>query len=108
MTIKQFIEKAREGGCEGIPINWNDAHIREGHIARTLLNPLAWQAVGKAEGGKWSRQENGYDFSSQQWGACEIPHWKYQMHRMIDHLAEASQKPDYNQTKAIEQFLETL
>lgn len=71
-----------EGGpCDKSPLRYvSDAEI--------LLDPLAWQAVGKVEG--WHRGSLDEAFH---------PTWKQNMHRMIDALAEG---------KTIEDYLKTL
>ena len=120
MTIKQFIEKAIEGGFDNLPFlmvkkplkvgyegsiifaendveGWKsretmhiDEIIKNPH--KILLDPLAWQAVGKVEGVDGALQmDSKYGF--------RLPVWKDQMHRMVDALAEG---------KSIEQFLETI
>lgn len=61
-------------------------------IERGLLDPLFWQALGKAEG--WKPEVT--------WNEGELRHqaeWRENMHRMIDALAEG---------KSIEEFLSTL
>lgn len=104
MTTKQFIEKAIEGG-------WNNEYVidyyleekeRQSHL---LLNPKAWQAVGKVN--RWNRgtpkvfrkywlKKTNIEMK----GSHEaIPFWHYQWLRMIDALAEG---------KSIEEFLKTL
>lgn len=76
--------------------------------AEILLDPEAWKAVGKVEG--WDRiidyefeekevflyegQEQKYDHR-----AGQMLQWKYNMHRMIDSLADG---------QSIEDFLQTL
>lgn len=119
MTIKQFIEKARQGG-------WSEAlsprsreldrkaleRDRRGTDYRpyevVLLDPEAWKAVGKVEGWKMrcyickGTQEDGHVPICSKIGWSEVAdkdHWRDRMHRMIDALAEG---------KTIEQYLETL
>lgn len=92
MKIITFIEKAIEGG-------WNhpkeDCSYCETPVEVILLDPLAWQAVGKVEG--WQDVQAGYRESD---GLILYESgWKRRMHRMIDALAEG---------KTITQFLETL
>ena len=92
MKIKQFIEKAIEGGweepyrCSDSFCNTDDAHL--------FLDPLAWQAVGKVEG--WNGQNKGD-------GRELLRSWKntwlVNMHSMIDALAEG---------KSIEEYFEKL
>lgn len=51
-------------------------------IARTLINPAFWQALGKARG--WADDDELMLLSHE-----ESSHfWKYEWHRLIDHLAE--------------------
>lgn len=62
MRIQQAIEKAIEGGWEGVN--------PKSHFA---LEPLFWQSLGKAMG--WTDNE-------------KVKIWKYNWHDFIDHLAE--------------------
>ena len=78
---QQFMETARKGGIE-IPINWNEPHIRDGHIARTLINPKAWKAVGKELG--WNKKDNPY-YAGYEWSQYA---WENNIHRFLDHLIE--------------------
>lgn len=122
MKIKTFIEKAIKGG-------WNKDYklvyagefedvllAHKTHKARSiakivseiLLDPLAWQAVGKVEG--WSEGEENCRGSRECvkgkhelhnpciWEIVE-PDWKKEMHNMIGALIEG---------KTIEEFIETL
>lgn len=110
MTLKGFIEKAIEGG-------WNDGQdlvpeyynpINDSCKA-IFLDPLAWQAVGKVEGwgntkdvrlsyvGFCRDEECNTDNSLDE--AYRIDFATYQIHRMIDALAEG---------KTIEEFLKTI
>ena len=120
MTIKQFIEKATEGGWnredfEQFLLEWslgddNKLYIHNGNgipawygketIHSILLDPLAWQAVSKVVGWypsncKDCQKENGCEYHLKN----EHPTWRYKMHRMIDALAEG---------KTIEEFIKTL
>ena len=86
MTIKQFIEKAIEGG-------WDKAEIIDGKLnmhfiecdEQIFLDPKPWQAIGKIK--KW-----------QPCSKCKYA-WEHTMHDMIDALAEG---------KTIEEFIKTL
>lgn len=117
MTIQSFIEKAIAGGWP--PNNPKIGSAQEAvlRIYEVLLDPLAWQAVGKVEG--W--QERCMDCDSDvvrketpeypnlpnglSWCANRCPRksymsgWHHKMHLMITALAEG---------KTIEQYLETL
>lgn len=126
MTIKQFIEKAIAGGWNGLEWNenvrveqpvkitsWVWADSKEGEsngipLAWALLNPLAWQAVGKVEGWGSFYDTEGMprNYDTQGWypitktgSGYDEQMWQAYMHRMIDALAEG---------KTLEQFLETL
>ncbi len=106
MKIKEFIEKAIEGGwsrydtitdivCSTIRF---DDGTSSTDLFKILLDPKAWEAVGKVEAptGKvaWSEHIEDYGFQS-----VAVPGWFYQMHLMIDALAEG---------KSLEEFIETL
>lgn len=123
MTIPQFIGKAIEGGWlkgyhlaeastldtnfififdDGADVcDYKDFSVLNWPAEKVLLDPLAWQAVGKMEGwGFWCLKDK------QPLEACEpkaqhvsTPRWICEMHRMIDAVAEG---------KTIEQYLETL
>ncbi len=51
-----------------------------------LLDPLFWQALGKAEG--WTTDGKTSRFSSMTFGEFEKRHWKTHWHSLIDHLAQ--------------------
>lgn len=123
MTTQTFIEKAIEGGwgkdffyrgeitsCKKeagkIYLEWysgetESLHLYEESKECVLLDPSAWQAVGKVEGWK----KNGFDLEGMARGGVpttkyhNVPEWKMNMRRMIDALAEG---------KTIEQYLKTL
>lgn len=103
MTINAFIENAIEGGWTYMGSKtWK---ARAGRITfyskenypfhtseeKILLDPLAWQAVGKVEG--WpEKKEDGF--------MQPCPNgWLDRMHQMITSLAKG---------KTIEEFLKTL
>ena len=99
MTVAKFIEKAIEGGwmelsihdayrvdASGIVYEIGDANHEIG-IAEILLDPAAWQAVGKVEG--WSNAVPfDPDFNTREG-------WLENMHRIIDHLAEGGTIESY-------------
>lgn len=127
MKIAQFIEKAIEGGDDlggnylnseklGYPkweivsdtilgdnIEFRQVSIGFGgdptpvkwrvSVRHILLRPETWKAVGKVEG--WATMCIPYTSYSD----TSTPVWQYQMHRMIDALAEG---------KSIEEYLQTL
>jgi len=96
MTIKQFIEKAIEGGYpENQTISW-------GALYKLLLDPKAWQAVGKVEGwgGKCHDCSEELDGEICVAGGTHIyPKWRTQMINMVVALAEG---------KTLEEFIKTL
>lgn len=111
MKIQTFIEKAIEGGWEDAiqapapsMFHWSEKRLEEGYTRiceqSVLLDPLAWQAVGKVEG--WEKKcwiEMGIVNETLPTHDGVISQAQYHMHRMIDALAEG---------KTIEQFIETL
>jgi hypothetical protein len=107
MKIQEFIEKAVAGGWNKYAAEWHDAlgHGNVQCLAHILLDPLAWQAVGKVEGWSEAYEYSGTDPSDGPDVNGETPvyvnsdHWKARMHAMIDALAEG---------KTVEQYLETL
>lgn len=78
-AIRIAIEK---GGYEMPERNSGDRYGSgsEDDISKALLDPLFWQALGKARG--WSIREN--DRRGQEKGINE---WLYHWHRFIDSLA---------------------
>lgn len=124
MTPKQFIEKAIEGGWIPNQIkgqmnygwNWKETpfgprlelwdDVGGVYFLNTdnmLLDPLAWQAVGKVEGwGISIGMEESKQIPNTDHYTFKIKErfmWKENMHRMIDALCEG---------KSIEQFLENI
>lgn len=93
MTIQDFIAKAIEGGWIS---QWGTmTHINLEPIKHEiLLDPEAWKAVGKVEG---------WPDTSEIAQGLPVPMttigWLWNMHRMIDALAEG---------KSVEEYLETL
>ena len=108
MTIKQFIEKAIEGGWESkishgkdfsvgldgeiFYTNLNENRVRTFGVGEILLDPKAWEAVGKVE--FW-----GDTVEAKSGQAYKTRDYKEKMHRMIDALVEG---------KTIEEFIKTL
>jgi len=129
MTIKQFVEKAIEGGYRGKYIYLYAQHNKDSNLdiwrfsneynkVHLLLDPLAWQAVGKVEG--WGAHKmqpftpynkNHIDRNiTEVCYICDIygngteitsicTGWQHNMHTMIDALIDG---------KSIEQYLDTL
>jgi hypothetical protein len=114
MTIEQAIQKALDTGWK--PVGFEDVNIkkvitidqqavllnvmwetgkyhkRDGiDSARVFLDPLFWQALGKATGweeyyGHWFRPRK------------SVPQWRFEMHRFIDHLADGKTPEEFFQT----------
>ena len=74
---KQFIEDAVAGGW--LHINNYDGDWKTEQI---LLDPTAWQAVGKTRGWVVSFPNEEDVFSS------PLKEWRYRWHSFIDHLAD--------------------
>lgn len=101
MKIKDFIEKAIEGGWHNVNYPDPDEMRAYGNQEAMFLDLFAWRAVGKVE--RWDNLgANGSDKGKKMhYGnkcLCDTPELFF-MHRMIDALAEG---------KTIEQYLETL
>lgn len=97
MTTKQFIEKAIEGGWEGLGTMEDFNRLLKGYdfeevvnISDYILEPEVWQAVGKVEG--WGKD-------SHEHLRMGIDEYEFHMQRMIHWLCKG---------KSIEEFLETL
>ena len=93
MTIKEFIEKAIEGGYDikrALVVNKDDEYnpISMQSSDKMFLDPKAWEAVGKVEG--WNKYDEKEYFA---------PEYRNKMHQMIDHLVEGG---------TIESYIETL
>ena len=86
MTIKQFVEKAIEGGFE--ERMWGMGNCSQ--CSDIFLDPKAWEAVSKVEG--WGGAKN---LDTDEY----TPYWQNRMRGMIDALIEG---------KTIEEFLKTL
>ena len=85
MHIKQFIEDAIEGGYEkdifDNPKLWNkEDKINAYNSASTLLDPLAWQAVGKTRAGVVEGWEIPY----------EKELWREKWRQFFNHLADGA------------------
>ena len=99
MKIKDFIEKAIKGGWKGLSL---DVKSYENAHYAMLLDPLAWQAVGKAEG--WPQQrEVSYDSFNNQREEKKVTttirgEWQNKMHSMIDHIASGNSSESYIET----------
>lgn len=98
MTIDEFRTKSAQGGFD--TSSMSDSEV--------FLSPKSFQAVGKTEG--WnSARSAGETFDQKQYHVTFDMHsWEFQWFCLIDALAEASQKPNFDMRKTIEQFLSTL
>lgn len=93
MTIKQFIEKAIEGGWKtGNHYEFSDGTRYD--QSGILLDPEAWKAVGKVEGWK---EDTHYTVEGVR--VREGTNYVKNMHRLIDALAEG---------KTVEEYLASL
>lgn len=91
MTIEEAITKAVEGGWirkDYLVLNIPSL-TREFPVECILLDPLFWQALGKAIG--WNTAVLAFEDSE--------PTWKDHQHRLISHIQSG---------KSIESFFETL
>jgi hypothetical protein len=92
--MKQAIQKAIEGG-------WHPTYLTLPHLSKfksdkeVLLDPLFWQAFGKAMGwglGGHFRDcpalKDGYYSPSIECNCEKRENWQYHWHRFIDHLSE--------------------
>lgn len=96
--MKDAINKAIEGGFHNVkifnrylPASNIKKQIKEsGFIHAILLDPLFWQALGKAEGWKKCTM---YSFST---GKVYSEHeWQFNMHRFIDHIIAGGTVDDF-------------
>ena len=98
MTIKQFIEKAIEGGWNNgaypEPIDVDMVLFEQGNLI--LLDPLAWEAVGKVS--SWEVHECEGDGTGEGCGNGCYPTYRDKMHQMIDALIEGGNIESYLKT----------
>ncbi len=103
MTPEDFVKNMIAGGyihpSYNLQVILNDKMVDPKLIIELVLIPKAWQAVGKVRGWKKSRVPMNTDDIYSEIGWHDIPTWLYNMHRMIDALAEG---------RSIEDFLKTL
>jgi len=119
MTTKEFIEKAIKGGwsplidSQDIDIINHDEYENTYMICdheetictepisyyETLLDPKAWEAVGKAEGDTWAGYDCRYHPVGNMCQVCTGGNWSFRMKAMMDALIES---------KTIEEYLATL
>tara|TARA_R110000850_G_scaffold263529_1_gene392375 strand:+ start:25 stop:366 length:342 start_codon:yes stop_codon:yes gene_type:complete len=99
-ATKQFIEDAIEGGYNAT--NLRSLHMLLGctgnarkaglntklqaYYSYILLDPKAWQAVGKTRG--WSHKYSVDTYIKYGNEGVSTERWLYEQHRFIDHLAD--------------------
>lgn len=90
-NTKQFAKDAVLGGYpitrHGV-IELYDGEPFAVRVADLLLDPVAWQAVGKTRGWKKSRVPFYTDDIYVDAGWHDIPTWQYRMHRFIGALCD--------------------
>ncbi len=102
MTIPEFIEKAIEGDSTGKAGYWyHDASTHE-----MLLDPLAWQAVGKVENWPMYRCQCGEYFNKI--GMIQCPNCKHFGARHSYHENMVQMIHALIEGKTIEEFISTL
>lgn len=74
----QFIEDCLAGGYR----KENPDFSAPQSLALLLLDPLAWQAVGKTR--RWPSNITAVEDGK---SVVRMPQWQYNWHRFIDHLA---------------------
>lgn len=79
--MEKAYKLAREGGYEG--------RVYAPKLGAELLDPLFWQALGKAEG--WEKVDSAITFSVFFKGNT----WKGYWHSFIDHLAEGGNVDEF-------------
>lgn len=72
--MEKAIKKAIEGEYKILRKTRMDNYLSS-DVNKALLDPLFWQALGKAEG--WDKHS---------WGG-KVELWKFEWHRFTDHLA---------------------
>lgn len=83
--MEQAIKRAKTGGYDVI------AKAPSYNIySEMYLDPLFWQALGKAEG--WGQK---HDMEYDDDGITPIPDWQYNWHRYIDHLIEGRDPEEF-------------
>lgn len=102
--MEKAIKKAIEGGWDKDKFNMNyEGKVVTGGVVFNsiiILDPLFWQALGKAEG--WDEFAGFSIYYLSTWKKkteVSMKRWKWEMHKFIDHLAEG---------KDVESFFEEL
>lgn len=96
-VTQRFIEKAIQG--EYPNLHFLDTATEGAGQYRILLDPLAWQAVGRVDGWDERMHKKGGSPHREEECWCQDYSWRKAMHRMIDALAEG---------KTVEQYLATI
>lgn len=109
MEIKEFVEKATKGGWlyqgdkpffDEVYGHWYVSDADGGYVCPSIevffLDPKFWQAVGKVKGWDYEVDYKDEEFTHYKPNKGD---WKWQMHQMIDALAEG---------KTVEEFIKTL
>jgi hypothetical protein len=96
-ATEQFIEDAIAGGWSFKPDRFDYIENINDEPRLALLDPLAWQAVGKTRG--WSSFSEHHHSSGEECnGFCiedvKQTGWKAYWHRFIDHLADSDSIDD--------------
>lgn len=96
--MKNAIEKAIEGGYEGLTQKDLDTKNYQWDFpANVFLDPLFWQALGKALGWEEDYEYTSYGYSIKPGDSATLeirgPGWIHNMHRFLDALI-AGQTPD--------------
>ena len=132
MQIKQFIEKAIEGGWESkishgkdfsvgldgeiFYTNLNENRVRTFGVGEILLDPKAWEAVGKVEG--WGSGCNICTYPCPATGMTSPSNFSDECKRLKEHLTKNHKYPycvkmhqmidALVEGKTIEEFIKTL
>lgn len=70
---------------------WSNSVAASLSLGEIMMDPLFWQALGKAEGWKKEIRLGKCNHPDCDGSGCDMPgtgDWKYQWHKFIDHLAE--------------------
>lgn len=102
--MKKAIQKAIEGGYK-LPNLKDETAILLMALAqkeKTFLDPLFWQALGKAEGwgtSCWHYSDRGLYEQYRHKAVCGLSsaraQWQIQWHRFINHLAEGTSSDSF-------------
>lgn len=98
--MEQAIKKAIEGGyrkdivedhadlcsCGGSTTCAGKDHYKNGNFYKICLDPLFWQALGKAEGWKNTGVFRACLCAEKKFHTHEIEEWEVRWHSFIDHL----------------------